>query len=172
MHSNVAFTWKRGESGSLDSRLQESGHCKLRQNIKNFWCGNGWDLQVGICYNELSVMKQNQPKCLVSFQVWNHHVCVTLVSSLRLVFIPVNPNYVLTGSKNRIDCWDVRTSQKSLRTFQYKDTFGQVTSVLVWNSGLTLKSDFDKQIFCVTLCVSGGRHCSDAKRFVILHLQR
>lgn len=39
---------------------------------------------------------------------------------------PVSENYFLTGSKNSIQCWDVRSTEKSMRSFVYKDAFGQV----------------------------------------------
>ena len=43
---------------------------------------------------------------------------------------PVNPNYVLTGSKNSVQCWDVRVPHKAMRNFTYKDAFGQVKLII------------------------------------------
>ena len=43
-----------------------------------------------------------------------------------VAYHPVNPNYILAGSKDRVLCWDIRCPEACMKVFDYKHSFGQV----------------------------------------------
>ncbi|KAL5009392.1 hypothetical protein ScPMuIL_014973 [Solemya velum] len=55
---------------------------------------------------------------------------------------PVDPNLVLTGALNVLQCWDLRT-QGPYRTFTHKDHLGQVQDIMFTQDGRTFFSSGD-----------------------------
>ncbi|XP_041351529.1 uncharacterized protein LOC121370402 [Gigantopelta aegis] len=55
-------------------------------------------------------------------------------------FHPVLDKNVVTGSKNLLQAWDIRTPEKPVRVFNYKDKMGQIQDILFCQDGQQLFS--------------------------------
>ena len=44
---------------------------------------------------------------------------------------PVNLNYFITGTLDKLCCWDMRNTVRPAKTYVYKDKFGQAGTKLI-----------------------------------------
>ncbi|XP_064623335.1 uncharacterized protein LOC135485354 isoform X2 [Lineus longissimus] len=75
----------------------------------------------------------------ISIRCYDHDDFVTC-----LAVHPVEPHIFVSGTRNAILCWDMRTNvQQPVKEFRYKDDIGQVQDVLFINNGAELISTGD-----------------------------
>ncbi|GAB1608184.1 WD repeat-containing protein 25-like [Argonauta hians] len=100
-------------------------HSKCVKDAKWSSCGR----QVLTCgYDRTAVISDVETGC--ALQVLPHQHIVPCAS-----YHPLNTSLVLTGSKNTIYSWDLRTPQEPVRKYDYKDNMGTIQDLLFSRNG-------------------------------------
>ncbi|CAI9740565.1 repeat-containing 25-like [Octopus vulgaris] len=73
-----------------------------------------------------------------ALQTLSHHEIVPCAR-----YHPVNANLVLTGTKNVVYSWDLRTAQEPVRQYNYKDSLGTIQDIVFSRDGETFFSCCD-----------------------------
>ncbi|XP_036369319.1 WD repeat-containing protein 25-like [Octopus sinensis] len=107
----------------------------------------GYDRKAVVTDVETVPQNQTLPESLINATIFMHRICFTNPFPPRDCAMcslpPVNANLVLTGTKNVVYSWDLRTAQEPVRQYNYKDSLGTIQDIVFSRDGETFFSCCD-----------------------------